>query len=58
MLDDFVDPSMESLKAVDEATSAEQQAILGTRLKQKFESEEIPEQEENEQPQPIQQDDA
>lgn len=52
-VDEPVDPSME-LKAVDEAISAEQQAILGNEA----ETEEMPKQEENEQPQPIQQDDA
>ena len=52
-----VDPSME-LKAVDEAISAEQQAILGNEAETEVsESEEIPEQEENEQPQTVQQDD-
>lgn len=57
-VDEPVDPSME-LKAVDEAISAEQQAILGNEAETEVsESEEIPEQEENEQPQPIQQDDA
>ena len=56
-VDEPVDPSME-LKAVDEAISAEQQAILGNEAETEVsESEEIPEQEENEQPQPIQQDD-
>lgn len=57
-VDEPVDPSME-LQAVDEAISAEQQAILGNEAETEVsESEEIPEQEENEQPQPIQQDDA
>ena len=56
-VDEPVDPSME-LKAVDEAISAEQQAILGNEAETEVsESEEIPKQEENEQPQPIQQDD-
>ena len=57
-VDEPVDPSME-LKAVDEAISAEQQAILGNEAESEIsESEEIPEQEENGQPQAIQQDDA
>ena len=57
-VDEPVDPSME-LKAVDEAISAEQQAILGNEAETEVsESEEIPEQEENGQPQAIQQDDA
>lgn len=57
-VDEPVDPSLE-LKAVDEAISAEQQAILGNEAETEVsESEEIPEQEENGQPQPIQQDDA
>ena len=56
-VDEPVDPSME-LKAVDEAISAEQQAILGNEAETEVsESEEIPEQEENEQPQTVQQDD-
>ncbi len=56
-VDEPVDPSME-LKAVDEAISAEQQAILGNEAETEVsESEEIPEQEENEQPQAVQQDD-
>lgn len=57
-VDEPVDPSME-LKAVDEAISAEQQAILGNEAETEVsESEEMPEQEENGQPQAIQQDDA
>ena len=57
-VDEPVDPSME-LKAVDEAISAEQQAILGNEAETEVsETEEMPKQEENEQPQPIQQDDA
>lgn len=56
-VDEPVDPSME-LKAVDEAISAEQQAILGNEAETEVsETEEMPKQEENEQPQPIQQDD-
>ena len=56
-VDEPVDLSME-LKAVDEAISAEQQAILGNEAETEVsESEEIPEQEENEQPQTVQQDD-
>lgn len=56
-VDEPVDPSME-LKAVDEAISAEQQAILGNEAETEVsESEEIPEQGENEQPQTVQQDD-
>lgn len=57
-VDEPVDPSME-LKAVDEAISAEQQAILGNEAETEVsETEEMPEQEENGQPQAIQQDDA
>lgn len=57
-VDEPVDPSME-LKAVDEAISAEQQAILGNKAETEVsETEEMPEQEENGQPQAIQQDDA
>ncbi len=57
-VDEPVDPSLE-LKAVDEAISAEQQAILGNEAETEVsETEEMPKQEENEQPQPIQQDDA
>ena len=57
-VDEPVDPSME-LKAVDEAISAEQQAILGNEAETEVsETEEMPKQEENEQPQPIQQDNA
>ena len=56
-VDEPIDPSME-LKAADEAISAEQQAILGNEAETEVsESEEIPEQEENGQPQAIQQDD-
>ena len=57
-VDEPVDPSME-LKAVDEAINAEQQAILGNEAETEVsETEEMPEQEENGQPQAIQQDDA
>lgn len=62
-VDEPVDPSLE-LKAIDEAISAEQQAILGSEAESEVsesevsESEEIPEQEENGQPQATQQDDA
>lgn len=57
-VDEPVDPSLE-LKAVDEAISAEQQAILGNEAETEVsETEEMPKQEENEQPQPIQQDNA
>ena len=61
-VDEPVDPSME-LKAVDEAINAEQQAILGNEAETEVsetevsETEEMPEQEENGQPQAIQQDD-
>lgn len=57
-VDEPIDPGTE-LKAVDEAINAEQQAILGNEAETEVsETEEMPEQEENEQPQPIQQDDA
>lgn len=57
-VDEPIDPSLE-LKAVDEAISAEQQAILGNEAETEVsETEEMPKQEENEQPQPIQQDNA
>ena len=57
-VDEPVDPSME-LKAVDEAISAEQQSILGNEAETEVsETEEMSKQEENEQPQPIQQDNA